>query len=241
MRLALATAFILLSFQALTGCARNAVERVHAGSPLLDGSRIVARTDTFSMVNGAEPAGMMVMRTAALGDTALLRVERVTAPGGQLTDADSFAVRARTVEPLFSVAGVSRGHSLRFHPGRVAGAADGTPVDVRLDPPAFYANSTDLLLAALPLTEGRRFTLSLWNPFRGAHVMEVRVGRTEPVTTVDGGTCEVWRVETDGPGGAAVYWVERRTRSLVAFAMGEFQIRILRHPECAARREPAGG
>jgi hypothetical protein len=238
MRLALATAFILLPFQALTGCARHAVERVHAGSPLLDGSRIAARTDTFSMANGAQPAGMMVMRTAALGDTALLRVERVTAPGGQLADVDSFAVRARTVEPLFSVAGVTRGHTLRFHPGRVTGAADGTPVDVRLEAPAFYANSTDLLLAALPLAEGRRFTLSLWNPFRGAHGMEVRVGRAEPVTTAEGGTCEAWRVETEGPGGAAVYWVERRTRSLVAYAMGEFQIRILRHPECAPRRAP---
>ena len=68
--------------------------------------------------------------------------------------------------------------------------------------------------------------------------MEVRVGRAEPVTTAEGGTCEAWRVETEGPGGAAVYWVERRTRSLVAFATGEFQIRILRHPECAPRRAP---
>ncbi|HEX8212451.1 MAG TPA: hypothetical protein VF584_19905 [Longimicrobium sp.] len=239
MRLILAAtlaASILLPFAA---CAQDsAAVEVPPGSPLLDASRIAARTDTFELrADGTDPI-QLVITTTALGDTALLRVERMSFEGREL-GVDSFAVRIRGLAPLFaenrSVEAVAR---LTFPPGRAEGSytpASGAErrISEALSEPAFYANSIDLVLASLPLAPGRSFGLPTWTPGGRAGVVSTRVARAETVQAGDGARCEAWRVETvDGNGTESVYWVERSTGALLGFATDGMEIRIARHAAC---------
>jgi hypothetical protein len=239
MRLILAAtlaASVLLPFAA---CAQDsAAVEVRPGSPLLDASRIAVRTDTFEMrADGTDPI-QLVITTAALGDTALLRVERLSYEGNEL-GVDSFAVRIRGLAPLFahnrSAAAVVR---LTFPPGRAEGSytsGDGAErtISEALSGPAFYANSMDLVLASLPLAAGRSFDLPTWTPGGRAGGVSARVARAETVQAGDGGRCAAWRVETvDGNGTESTYWVERRTGALLGFSTDGTDIRIARHAAC---------
>ena len=211
---------------------------VRPGSPLLDGSRIITRTDTFEVrVEGVDPV-RLVVRTAALGDTALLRVERMSSGDTEL-GADSFVVRRATLAPLYGASrDVMASSRLTYPPGRVEGVyapADGEErtVSERLSAPVFYSNSVDLVLASLPLEAGRSFDLATWTPAGLDGFISARVIGAEMVPTVQGARCTAWRVETENEDGAAsVYWIEESTRSLLAFSAGWMQIRVLRHSAC---------
>ena len=223
----------------LTACAQDtpAVE-VRPGSSLLNTSRIAPRTDTFELrVEDQDPIEMVV-RTTPLGDTALLRVERMSVDGREI-NVDSFAVRRSTLAPLFAeTRGALASSHLTFPPGRVEGTV--TPrddaertVSEPLGAPAFYSNSVDMVLAALPLEAGRSFSLGMWAPSTSADDLQARVVRAETAPTADGGRCDAWRVEsTDAEGGSSVYWLERGTHSLLAYSARGMQIRVAHHPAC---------
>ncbi|HEX8675128.1 MAG TPA: hypothetical protein VF710_24725 [Longimicrobium sp.] len=245
MRLILAATLAASVLLPLPACAQDppGVE-VRPGSPLLDASRIAARTDTFAIrVEGADPI-QLVIRTAALGDTALLRVERMSLKGRELSF-DSFTVRIRGLAPLFAESRGEVAARLTFPPGRVEGsytAADGAErkVSEALSAPAFHANSIDLVLASLPLAPGRSFDLATWTPAGLDGVISVRVARAETVQAGDGARCEAWRVETvDENGTESVYWVEQSTGSLLGYASNSMEIRIVRHASCRRGPHPA--
>ncbi|HEY0152406.1 MAG TPA: hypothetical protein VGB92_10430 [Longimicrobium sp.] len=239
MRLILAATLAASVLLPLAACAQDsAAVEVRPGSPLLDASRITARADTFVLqADGADPI-QLVITTAALGDTALLRVERMSFEGNEL-GVDSFAVRIRGLAPLFAVnrsaEAVAR---LTFPPGRAEGSytpagGDKRTISEALSGPAFYANSIDLVLASLPLAAGRSFDLQTWTPGGRAGVVSARVARAETAQAGDGARCEAWRVETvDENGTESVYWVERSTGALLAFSSGGMEIRITRHAAC---------
>lgn len=235
--LAAATAACLLLTAAAQAQGAAPVE-VRPGSALLDGTRIPLRTDTFQV--SMEGAGQLrlVLRTAALGDTALLRVERMTL-GDTEASVDSFAVRKTTLAPLYGASrDVMESSLLRYPPGRVEGTyapADGEKrtISERLSAPVFYSNSIDLALASLPLEPGRSFEIATWTPEGLDGVISARVTGAETVPTVDGGRCTGWRVETEDENGlASVFWIEESTRSLLAFSAGWMEIRVLRHAAC---------
>lgn len=215
----------------------TAVE-VRPGNPLLNTSRIAARTDTFELrVEDQEPIEL-VIRTTAVGDTALLRVERMNVDGTEL-NVDSFAVRRSTLAPLFAeTRGALASSRLTFPAGRVEGTV--TPrddaertVSESLTAPTFYSNSVDMVLAALPLEAGRSFSLGMWAPSTSADDLQARVVRAETAFTADGGRCDAWRVEsTDAEGQTSVYWLERGTHSLLAYSARGMEIRIAHHPGC---------
>jgi len=217
----------------------TAAVAVHAGSPLVDARRVAMRTDSFEMRWGGGETAMLVIRTAALGDTALLRVERISA-GPSVLSTDSFAARRPTLEPLYDDEQRASSHQhFTFNHGRVFGkttgeGGDARPVSATLDPPAFYLNTSDLLLASLPLAQGRAFDVALWGAEKGAYTLHARVVRAETVPTLEGGRCEAWRVETRGEGDDSVYWVERRSQSLLAYSSGELRLTIARHAACRA-------
>jgi hypothetical protein len=210
---------------------------VRPGSTLLDASRIAARTDTFAMRMEFGPI-QLVIRTAPLGDTALLRVERMSFEGREI-GADSFAVRRSGLAPLFAesrgIMGTSR---LTFPPGRAEGTY--TPPDREeriiaetLSEPLFYANSMDLVLASLPLAAGRSFDLATWTPGGLNGVISVRVPRAEEVQIADGSRCDAWRVETvEETGRSPVYWIERSTGALLGYSADDTEIRIARLAAC---------
>jgi hypothetical protein len=218
--------------------AQEAPVEVRAGSALVDAWRVSARTDTFAIEDESGPHALLVIRTAMMGDSAVLRVER-TLVGSREISVDSFAARRPTLVPLFDEHGGAALRRLTFPTGRVVG--DVTPrggaasrVDAALDPPAFYMNTTDLLLASLPLAEGRRFDVRMWDPEDGPYVLRAHVARGETVTTLEGGRCDAWRVETDDADRPSVYWVDKQTQSLLAYAAGDFALRIVRSRACPA-------
>ena len=211
---------------------------VRPGSPLLDPSRIIMRTDTFELhVEGADSI-WLVTRTAPLGDTALLHVERISSRDREF-GADSFAVRRTTLAPLFAYGHDLFGSSrIAFPPGRAVGTytpADGEKLTIReaLSAPLFYASSAALVLASLPLEAGRSFDLWTWTPTGLNGIISARVVGAETVSTADGARCTAWRVETEDENGqASVYWIEETTRSLLAVSTSLMQTRIVHHGAC---------
>jgi hypothetical protein len=239
MRLILAAALAASVLLPLAACAQDsAAVEVRPGSPLLDASRIAARTDTFQLrLEGGDPI-QLVIRTAPLGDTAILRVERMSFDAREV-GADSFAVRRAGLAPLFVESRGLMGNSrLAFPPGRAEGTY--TPPDREertisesLGEPLFYANSIDLVLASLPLAAGRAFDLATWSPAGLNGVISARVARAETVQAGDGARCDAWRVETvDESGGRPVYWIEQSTGSLLGYSSQGMDIRIVRHAAC---------
>lgn len=232
----LAASMLLLPVAA---CAQDtAAVEVRPRSPLLDASRIAVRTDTFELrPNGTDPI-QLVITTSALGDTALLRVERMSYEGNEL-GVDSFAVRIRGLAPLYahnrSVMAVAR---MAFPPGRAEGSF--TPregaeraISEALSEPVFYANSIDLVLASLPLAAGRSFDLATWSPAGRAGVLTVRVARAETIEAGDGARCDAWRVEAvDEDGTESVYWIERGSGELLGYSTDDVELTIARHAAC---------
>jgi hypothetical protein len=239
MRVPLFAVVTIVAATPAVACAQGtAPVEVHAGSALVDARRVAARTDTFAMAFHGGGSALLVIHTAALGDTALLRVERILV-GGAEASTDSFAARRPTLEPLYDEnRNAETTRHLTFPRGRVFGKtipASGAarPVSATLDPPAFYANTSDLLLASLPLEAGKSFSVAMWSPDSGPYVLHARVARTETVPTLEGGRCEAWRIEATEPDGQhSVYWVERRSQALLAYTAGQVQLRITRHPAC---------
>lgn len=211
---------------------------VRPGSALVDGARITARADTFQVsVDGVDPL-RMVVRTAALGDTVLLRVERISIGDTEL-GADSFAVRTATLAPLHAHGrGIMGNGRLTYSPGRVTAVytpegGEERTISERLGAPVFYVNSVDMVLGSLPLRAGRSFELATWTPEGLDGVISAHVVGLETVPTVRGGRCSAWRVETKGENGdTSVYWMAESTRSLLAFSAGGMEIRILHHSAC---------
>ncbi|HEX8246441.1 MAG TPA: hypothetical protein VF541_23250 [Longimicrobium sp.] len=213
---------------------------VHAGDAIVNAARLVARTDTFAMAFESGAAALLVIRTALAGEGAtasVLRVERISALTGEQVSVDSFSARRPALQPLADVqrhAGDVR--TLLFPPGAVTGKKEHggvrTSVNARLDPPAFYGNTTDLLLASLPLEQGRQFRVAMWHPDRGAYTLVLNPAARATVQTVDGGTCDAWEVEAEEPDGPSTYWVERQTRTLLAYRAEGLELRIVHHPSC---------
>ncbi|HLL84127.1 MAG TPA: hypothetical protein VK420_15800, partial [Longimicrobium sp.] len=118
--------------------------------------------------------------------------------------------------------------------GRVRGrAARGDTIDVAAGEPAFYSNSVDMVLAALPLAEGYEAGIRLSGGDAHDGVAPVRVTGQEEVATGDAGRCRAWRVEVGGDGPAGTYWIGADDRALVRFDGGGGG-RILRRAGCRA-------
>jgi hypothetical protein len=241
--------FVLAAIVAAAPClGAQAAAEVHAGDAIVNAARLQARTDTFAMAFSSGGAALLVIRTALTGEgagAAVLRVERISALTGEEVSVDSFSARRPGLQPLADFerhAGSTR--TLLFPPGAVTGkkerAGRRTPVGARLDPPAFYMNATDLLLASLPLEQRRELRLAMWDPEQGAYTLVLHPARAEMVQTMDGGTCDAWRVEADDRDSPSTYWVERRSRTLLAYRADGLELRIVHHPACPAadgRRE----
>lgn len=233
----LATAATLL---AVPAACQGAARQVGPGSAEVQAAQVRERVDTLDLLmvqgGGAQPTGMVVLRTApAEAQGVLLRVERVTDGDGNLVVLDSFTVDRATLAPRTVLARGGTGtRTLRWEAGRVRGrGAEGDSIDVAAGEPAFYANSVDMVLAALPLAEGYEASVR----FSGGDVQNgwtpVRVEGSQEVATGDGGRCRAWRVEVGGSGHSGSYWIAADDRGLVRYDGGG-GVRILRRSGCGA-------
>ena len=194
-------------------CAWVATDAIVPGDEVLDSSRISVATDTLALVfpNDGAPVvgGLVVLETERQGD-AFVRIERMLGAELQTVHTDSFVVDARTLAPIAQ---------------RETGEGVEDDSEQRFDGSAFYANQTDLVLAALPLVEGYAARVLFDDGER-----QVEVGALESVGVADGANCPAYPVRVSGGYGTGLYHVAADSRALVRFApeSGSFVIARLR-------------
>ena len=212
----------------LAACSPSAgdevLPRIEVGSPLVDGSRIRPGEDTLAVLTGSgerpENAQILLLRTA-VDSTRITRVERIM---GEPAPLDSFVVARVGLRPLYAAPRDAEGKrsTVTFEPAAVVREAEGRRQRQPLERPAFYANSLDMLLRALPLREGMQGSLVMYEPERARTVRaNVRVLGLERVITADDGSCSGWRLQVDGPDRyRGTFWIGERSGTLVRMEVG---------------------
>lgn len=228
-------AIALAALAALPAAAQS--PEVGPGSAELRTDGLREHVDTLEVLlargDEAVSMGMVVLRTTRPDTATVLRVERMTREGGIVMGVDSFTVHSRTLAPIAVHTAEGKDvREMRFEEGRVRWTGRSGPVDTRLPAPAFYGNSTDLVLAALPLRAGYEARVRFFDYGR-EEVARVRAAGSEDVATHDGGRCTAWRVEVEGGTHTGTYWIAAGDRSLVRYDGGS-GLRILRRSGCGA-------
>lgn len=229
---------LLLAATATRASAQDAVDAA-PGSGLVATGHFRERTETFELLReGVRIATMRLSTRFAVvgGRPVVVRVESLAA-GERTMGTDSFALDRATLAPL-SVSRTGEGmqqasfDGLRVRREGRAGPKRTASTTV-LDGPAFYGNSIDLVLGALPLREDFRARLALYElEETGRAWTTIRVAAAESVRTDDGGSCRAWRVEVEGGDHEGTYWIEEASRTLVAYQPGEEGFVIRRRDGC---------
>jgi len=142
------------------------------------------------------PVGIMVFTTQT-GDGTLSRTERLEGLDGSLVNADSFALDARTLAPVYRV---------------VEGQERVTTGE------AFHPNSIDVVLAALPLADGYSAELALESEGTDlAPTATVRVRGVEQASLPTGEVCPSWDVEVVIGEERGIYLIDQESRKLVRY------------------------
>jgi len=181
------------------------------GGPVaFDHSQIVARTDSFQAVVQGNPFGAQVTTVQVAGDSIVFTEATTLGPVVQqrttvvLSAAD---LAMRRSDQSGTVQGQQSEIHLVYADGRVKGSAivpqaAGTPKTVAIDTTvpagAIDDNVLSLLAAALPLAEGKSFSLNVFSSGEGVtKVATIKVTGVENVT-VPAGTFSAYRLEISG-------------------------------------------
>lgn len=183
-----------------------------------DAARVVPRSDSF----------VVLVQGRAVGGS---RETLEATPGGyRLVSTQALAGMSQSTEVHFSRAlvmtsvkqtGQARGQQMNIEVSYAAGRAKGaatTPgpqgmktiaVDTLVPTGAVDDNALQVLLPALPLGEGRSFTVTVFASGQGsAKEMQVAVTGWETIT-VPAGTFEAWKLEVRGGSAPVTFWVGR--------------------------------
>ena len=181
------------------------------GGPVaFDMSQIVARTDSFQALLQGNPFGAQVTNIRVRGDTIVFT---------EATNLGTFVQQLTTVELSATdlatrrsdQAGTVQNQQTKIHlvyaNGRVKGSAivpqaSGTPktvaVDTTVPAGAIDDNALSLAVQALPLAEGKSFSLNVFSSGEGVtKVATIKVTGVENVT-VPAGTFSAYRLEISG-------------------------------------------
>jgi hypothetical protein len=181
------------------------------GGPVaFDRSQIVARTDSFQAVLQGNPFGVQVT-TIQVSDDSIVFAEATTL--GPLVQQRTTVVLGaadlamRRSDQTGTVQNQQSEVHLVYADGRVKGSAivpqaTGTPktvaVDTTVPAGAIDDNVLSLMVTALPLAEGKSFTLNVFSSGEGVtKVATVKVAGVENVT-VPAGTFSAYRLEISG-------------------------------------------
>jgi hypothetical protein len=225
----------------LLACAPAAAQDavLHPGSAPVAAERIGRRVETFDYLVSEDGEwmriGEMTLRTALAtveGREAVVRTE-TTWLEDKVAQVDSFALDRRTLAAIVLRSdGVEASRWLRFGDAGVRVVDDGDwgadTADLELPGPVFYAGSTDLLLAALPLGDGYAARLVVYDPDLGLDTIRIRVEAEERVPRAGGAGTPVWRVWVSGDATGGWYWMDRESRTLVQYQTGSGTVRIIR-------------
>lgn len=181
------------------------------GGPVaFDRSQIVARSDSFQALVQGNPFGSQVTTVQTSPDSIVFTETTTLGPMVQqrttvVLSAADFAMR-RT-DQTGTIQGQQAEIHLVYANGRVKGSATvpqagGTPktvpVDTTVPAGAIDDNALGLLVAALPLAEGKSFSLNVFSSGEGVtKVATIKVAGVENVT-VPAGTFSAYKLEISG-------------------------------------------
>jgi zinc protease len=195
----------------IDGHSMNAADLNPTGGPVaFDRSQVVTRTDSFQAVLQGNPFGTQVTTVQVAGDSIVFTEATTLGP----------LVRQRTTVVLAAAdlamrrsdqTGTVQNQQAEVHlvyaNGRVKGTAvvpqaTGTPktfaVDTTVPAGAIDDNVLSLIVPALPLAEGKSFSLNVFSSGQGAtKVATIKVAGVENVT-VPAGTFSAYRLEISG-------------------------------------------
>jgi len=181
------------------------------GGPVaFDHSQVVARADSFQAVLQGNPFGAQVTTVQMLGDSIVFT--EATSLGPVVNQRTTVVLSAadlamRRSDQTGTVQGQQSEIHLVYANGRVKGSAivpqaSGTPktvaVDTTVPAGAIDDNVLSLIVAALPLAEGKSFNLNVFSSGEGVtKVATIKVAGVENVT-VPAGTFSAYRLEISG-------------------------------------------
>ena len=206
-----------------------------------DGARLREGTQCFTITRAGSPVGrtwQAIRAVRAGGRLAWDVVVHQRQDDGGFDMRDHFVVDRATLRPLSleSARGVERGArgwhrvSLRYEAGRIVGTRQTTqgvvPIDVALDHAVWDGNLWGLTFAALPLRQGGRYTLPVWQYDKGFGTFTVNVVGRERVE-VPGGRVDAWVLEAgDDPAGLIRYVVAAGRPMEIGYSAGPFGQRL---------------
>ena len=179
------------------------------GGPVtFDRSQIVARSDSFQALVQGNVFGAQTAKVEVLGDS-IVYTEATTI--GQFQQQSRVVLNGdlsmRRTDQTGTVQGQHTETHLTYANGRVKGTAmspqpGGTPKSVAVDTTIAAGtvddNALTLLLAAMPLEQGKTFNLNVFSTGEGAtKVVSVKVAAVENVA-VPAGTFPAYRLELSG-------------------------------------------
>lgn len=196
------------------------------GSTAVDGNRLyLGTTDRVTTVtrDSGDPAVFEVQdavsRTTVKGEPTLTRVQTVKTPRG--TRVDSAIVARGSLTPHYHSGHMGK-HSMQlyFEGAAVTGQytpEDSTarPIDQALAGAVYDSNVWDLVISALPLSEGYTARLPLYWYEQGGRVWaEIAVTGSETVPA-GGASVDAWVVNADFNGRKQTLWIAKAPRRLV--------------------------
>ncbi|HEV8400124.1 MAG TPA: insulinase family protein [Gemmatimonadales bacterium] len=181
------------------------------GGPVaFDHSQIVARSDSFQALVQGNPFGSQVTTVQTSGDSIVFT--EATTLGPMVAQRTTVVLSAadfgmRRTDQTGTIQGQQAEIHLVYANGRVKGSAivpqaGGTPktvaVDTTIPAGAIDDNAIGLLVAALPLAEGKSFSLNVFSSGEGVtKVATIKVTGVENVT-VPAGTFSAYKLEISG-------------------------------------------
>jgi zinc protease len=198
--------------------------RPPSGAPTLDRAQIVSRTDSFQIVIQGTPNGTLTAQTSVSADSIVYQ-EHTTIAGGMVQQGTTVHLSpadlsVTQVDQTGRVQGQPADIHLTYQGGRVQGRSTtpqpgGTPqtlqIDTTVSPGTYDDNALSVILPALPLAEGRSFSLNVFESGKGAtQAMQIKVsdGGSQ---TVPAGTFPVFRLDISGGQVPTAFYVTKDT------------------------------
>ena len=195
----------------IDGHPMNPADLNPTGGPVaFDRSQVVARTDSFQALLQGNPFGTQVTTVQVAGDSIVFTEATTLGPLVQQRTTVVLAAADLAMRRSDQTGTVQNQQSeihLVYANGRVKGSAivpqaTGTPktfaVDTTVPAGAIDDNVLSLIVPALPLAEGKSFSLNVFSSGQGAtKVATIKVAGVENVT-VPAGTFSAYRLEISG-------------------------------------------
>jgi len=190
----------------------------------LDRAQVVTRTDSFRILIQGNPMGAMVTAFAVTPDS-VIYTEQTALPPVDLSQRTvvHFNPADLTVNQVDQT-GSTRGQTTDIHisyaGGRVKGKAttpqpSGTPrtvtIDTTVQAGTYDDNGLNLVIPALPLADGKTFTLSVFESGRG-QTLPIQLKVTDAgAVTVPAGSFPAWRLDVSGGQAPIAMYVSKAT------------------------------